>query len=160
MTIQGSIFYKLLRTNAQGVIGHVNFISVTSKEGSPVGTPLIMLQDNHFSNSTLLNTQGYTNSIYQSSLIYIVALKAQALFNNNSFNLITVMSKGDIMTLSIPTIKFSTCEFYNISSGSEDGAINLVFETLSVVRCLFSGSKSLDSDGSAYSSSRILRLKL
>ena len=156
ITIQGSTFENIFQTNTPkpimyplDLISSLKFISV--KESNLFfdrkGTPQLVFQNNSFYNSTIRDTQGYTQGLFQSSLLSMVSFKAKLILRNNSFNNIVTLPKGNIMTLSTPRIEFANSTFYNFSFGGAYGAIHAIFESLSVKNCTFSGIKSLDSDG-------------
>lgn len=146
IVVQGSVFENVVQTNTPGVISEVNFISLRTKKISPIQSSIVF-QNDTFSNITVLDMQGFTQSIYQSSLVFILSLNSEAHFNNNVFNRITVSPKGGILTVSLPVISFSNCEFYDLFYGNVNGAIHAICETLSIRNCSFLRSQSLVSDG-------------
>ena len=156
VTIQGSTFENILQTNSPkpimyplDLISSLKFISV--KESNlyfkRIRRPYFVFQNNYISNCTVLDTQGYTQGLYQSSLLYMVSFKAKTLLINNSFEGITTAPKGYTMTLSSPIIELSNCNLHNLSFGGTDGAIHALVETIKVKNCAFTSIRGFDSDG-------------
>lgn len=147
LMMQGSRFENISQVDTPRVLGSLNFISLTTKSPSSAGISSIIFQDNYFYNTTILNTQGYTQGIYQSSFIFILSIDSTFQSVNSTFDLITAAPKGSIMTLSLPRISFANSKFQNLSFGSIDGAFHAIFETISIKNCSFLTSKSLSAEG-------------
>ena len=147
VVIQGSRFENVLQTNTNERTESLNFISLNVKKIAATGSSLLLFQDNYFYNSTVLDTQEYTQKLYKSALIYIVSSGSKFQFHNNTLNLIAALPKGNIMIVSVPVIIFSNSKFSNLTFGSVTGAIHAIFEALSVRASIFSETQSLDSDG-------------
>ena len=147
VTIEGSTFQNLYQINTPEVLNSLSFISMISRKSSLQENSRYVLKNNYFLNSTLNNMQGYTQGIYRNSFIFMLALATHAQFKNNSFNNIVTKPKGNLMTISLPEIIFSGCNFKNISFGSADGAIHTVFENILIHDCFFIAIQSLSTDG-------------
>ena len=156
VTIQGSRFANVIQTNVPhpityplDLIASLKFIAVKeSNLYSPEkNMSRLVFQNNNFSNCTVRDTQGYTQGLDQSSLVYLVSFYAEVLLNNNSFHHITTAPNGNTMMISAPTVNLSHCKFHSLSFGGVDGAIHVISEYLSVEGCNFTASHCSDSDG-------------
>ena len=152
LTIQGTVFKHVNQTNSKRALSPLCFFSLRQRK-APMRAiykgriPIFLFQDNYIYNSTIQEVQGYTQGLYISSIVFLVAIQSQARFKNNTFNLITTLPKGNIMTVSVPEIELSNCYFSNLTFGSVEGAIHALFENISISNCLFEGIQALDSDG-------------
>lgn len=145
--IQGSIFENIFQTNSKRVIAPLSFISLKQTKDPRYAPPRFIIQDNYYSNITVLEIQGYIQGLYKSSLIFVVAINSSVQVSNNSFNLINTIPKGNAMTLSVPSIEISDCGYKNLTVGSVEGAVHVITEKILVKNCVFAGIQSLDSDG-------------
>ena len=131
--LQDSKFEEIDAITPSQLIQPLRFMSFTMKK-SLLGT-LYAFENNSFSNIKITQ-QRNSQEKFQSSFLFISSLSSSISFNNNTFELITMLSAGSVFEIYVQTFNISNSTLKKLSHSSSNGAINAVFSSL-----IISGSK-------------------
>lgn len=148
--LNNSNFNNIAIQTTRNVLVSTNLIAIKVKipfQGSSSATGALILQGNRLDNITLKNQEGHVTRLFDNSLILVYASNRTISLGNNTFNMITVSPIGSIMTISMPSIVITNSTFSNIFYYDPKGALNLVFETLSVRSSAFINSTGESENG-------------
>ena len=148
--IKESQFKNIAIESIIGVLAPNNLVAIHVKnsQGSATSDPqALLLQNNSFDNVTLSNKEGFVTKLLDSSLIRISASHSALAFDSNHLTMLSVSPRGSIIMCSIPSITIINSSFIDLTYWESKGALNLVFESLTVDETTFSNTSSKSKNG-------------
>ena len=149
LVLQNLTFKNIYQAPNQGLLTTLNFLSIASKMEvtDEDEIPSILLEDFYFYNLTILNTQYYTQEVYQSSIVYMVTMVQDLQVKNITFDSLTASPRGSIIIATSPNVTISDSKFLNLGFGSTNGGFLVLLQNLTMRNCTFENNYGLNSKG-------------